>query len=104
MKGNTSVVAFTDGILILVNNALLYYNFLRQDDEGVTENDPTLQYKDNFRDWRSNGFPLSTKALNALQTGNINNAANVTLSATNNAAPTSQTKLEDDAWLSWRWS
>ena len=100
MKGNTSVVAFTDGKLILINNALLYYNFLRQDGEGATENDPTLWYKDDSRDWKGNGFPLSTKALNASQTGNNNNAANITLNATNNAALPSQSKLKDDAWLS----
>ena len=37
-KGNTSVDAFTDGKLILVNNTLLYYNFLRQDGEVATAN------------------------------------------------------------------
>ena len=41
-KGNTSVDAFTDGKLILEHNTLLYYNFLRQDGEGATANDPTL--------------------------------------------------------------
>ena len=99
-KGNTSVDAFTDGKLILINNALLYYSFLCQDGEAVEANDPTLWDKDKFRKWKTDGFPLSTKALNATQAGNTANAAKATLNATNTAAPASETKLEDDAWLS----
>ena len=100
-KGNSSVTAFTDGKLILVNNALLYYNFLRQDGEVAMANDSTLWDKDDFRNWKRDGFPVSTKALNASQTGNTN-TANVTLNTTNTATPSSKTKLEDDTWLSWR--
>ena len=94
-KGNNSVVAFTDAKLILVNNALLYYNFLRQEGEVAAANDPNLWDKDDFRDWKSDGFPVSTKARNASQTGGNNNATNITLNTTNTAA-TSKTKFEDD--------
>ena len=104
MKGNTSVDAFTDGKVILVNNALLYYNFLHQDDEVAEANDPTLWDKNEFRNLKSNGFPLRTNGLNATQAGNTANAANTTLNATNTPAPPFKTKLEEDAWLSWRWS
>ena len=68
----------------------------------VTANYPTLWDKDGFRDWKSNDFPLSIKALNAFQAGNTANAANATLNTMNTTAPSSKTKLEDDAWLSWR--
>ena len=69
-KGSTSVDAFTDGKLKLVNDILLYYNFLCQDGEIAEANDPTLWDKDDFRKWKSDGFPLSTNALNATQAGN----------------------------------
>ena len=88
-KGNSSVTAFTDGKLVLVNNVLLCYNFLRQDGEVATANHPTLWDKDDFRDWKSDGFPVSTKALNSSQTGNTN-TANVTLNTTNTATTPSK--------------
>ena len=55
--------------------------------------------KDDFRKWKSDGYPLRTNALNATQTGNTANATNATLNTTNTAVPAS---LEEDAWLSWR--
>ena len=61
-KGTTSIGAFSIGKLILVNNILLCYNFLCQEQQVVTANDPTLWDKDDFRDWKSDGFPLSTDA------------------------------------------
>jgi len=42
-------------------------------------------------------------SVDASQTGDNNNAANVTLNTTNTAAM-SKTKLKDDTWLSWRQS
>ena len=101
-KGNSSVTEFTDGKLILVNNALLYYSFLCQDGEVAEANDPTLWDKDKFRKWKTDGFSLSTKALNSKQTGNTTNAANANLNTTNTVAPGSKSKLEEDTWLSWR--
>ena len=100
-KGTTSVDAFSSGKLILVNNVLLYYNFLRQEGQGTTADDSTLWDKADFRDWKRNGFHLSTKAQNTIQAGNTANTANSTLKTTNTAAKSKQ-KLQDDAWLSWR--
>ena len=40
-KGNNSVNAFNEGKLKLVNNMLLYYNFLYQDDKDALAEDPT---------------------------------------------------------------
>ena len=102
-KGTTSVDAFSGGKLILVNNILLCYNFLCREGQGATAIDPTLWDKEDFRDWQSDGFHLSTKAQNATQAGITANAANTTLKTTNTAA-TSKTKWQDDAWLSWRQS
>ena len=96
-KGGTSVDAFTDGKLKLVNNVLLYYNFLCQDDEVADAEDPTLWVKADFRKWKSNGYPQSTEVLNAARASNTANAANATLNASNTAAPASKTKLEEDA-------
>ena len=56
-KGSTSVDAFTDGKLKLVNGILLYYNFLCQDDEVAEAEDPTLWVKACFRKWKSDGYP-----------------------------------------------
>ena len=95
-KGNNSVDAFTDEKLKLVNNVLLYYTFLYQDDEDALAEDPTQWDKGDYRKWKSRGYPLSTDAYNASQAGNNVNA-NVTLQATNATGPTSQTKLEEDA-------
>ena len=100
-KGTTSVGTFSTGKLILVNSVLLYYDFLRQEGQGVTADNPTLWDKTDFRDWKSDDFPLRTKAQNATQAGNTANAANATLKTTNTVAMT-KPKLQDDAWLSWR--
>ena len=40
-KGSNRVDAFTEGKLKLVNDVLLYYNFLHADDEQVLAEDPT---------------------------------------------------------------
>ena len=85
-KGNSNIIRFIDGKLRLVNNALLYYKFLRQDDEVTTANNPTLWDKNDFRDWKSDGFPVSTKALNASRTGNTT-TTHMTLNSTNTATP-----------------
>ena len=63
-----------------------------QEGEAATANDPNQWDKDDFRDLKSDGFPLSTKTQNASQTGGNNNTANVTFNTTNTAA-TSKTKL-----------
>ena len=102
-KGSTSVDAFTDGKLVLVNNTLLYYNFLCQDGEVVEVNNLTLCDKDDFRKWKSDCYLLSTSALNTTRTGDTVNAANFTLNTSNTAVPTS-TKGKEHAWLSWRLS
>ena len=97
-KGNAIVGAFTDEKIRLVNEVLLYYTFLYQDDEDALAKDPTQWKKRNFKKWKSRGYPLSTDAYNALKAGSN---TNVTLNTTNTAA-TPKTKLQDDAWLSWR--
>ena len=40
-KGNAIVGAFTDEKIRLVNEVLLYYTFLYQDDEDALAKDPT---------------------------------------------------------------
>ena len=47
------------------------------------------------------GYPLVTAAYNALRAGN-STTTNTTLQTSNTTAPTSKTKLEEDAYLSWR--
>ena len=99
-KGSTGVDAFTDGKLKLVNDILLYYNSLYRDDEDTLVEDPTQWVKAKFRKWKSNGYPLSTDALNASQAVDTANAVNANLNATNTREPVSKTKLEEDTWLS----
>ena len=103
-KGGTSVGAFTDRKLKLVNEVLLYYHFLCQDNKVADAEDPTLWVKEDFRKWESNGYPQSTEVLNAACASNTANASNATLNATNTTVPASITELEEDVWLSWRWS
>ena len=100
-KGNNRVDALTEGNLKQVNNVLLYHNFLCQDDKDALVEDPVQWAKADFTKWKSNGYPLSTNALNASRVSNNANT-NTTLQASNVTAPTSQTKLEDNAYLSWR--
>ena len=69
-KGNTSVDAFTGGKIKLVNNILLYYTFWYQDDRDTLAEDRILWDKDNFRNWKSNGYPKSTAAYTASQASN----------------------------------
>ena len=98
-KCNNLVNAFNEGKLKLVNDVLLYYNFLYQNDKDALTEDPTQWNKAAFRKWKSRGYPLNTDAYNVSHAGNIANP-NATLQATNATGPTSQTKLEEDAWLS----
>ena len=48
-KGNNRVDAFTERKLKLVNNVLLYYNFLYADGEKVLAEDPTQWVRGDFR-------------------------------------------------------
>ena len=100
-KGNNRVNAFNEGKLKLVNDVLLYYNFLYQDDEDALAEDPAHWDKGDFRKWKSKGYPLSIDVNNTSQAGNSSNT-NTNLQTSNVTAPTAQTKLEDDAYLSWR--
>ena len=102
-KGNNRIDAFTTGKLKLVNNVLLYYNFLYADGEMVLAEYPTQWIRDDFRQWKTLGYPVNTAALNISQTGNKANT-NTTLQASNTIAPISQTKLEENAYMSWRLS
>ena len=52
-KGKPHVDAFTDGKLKLVNNIVLYYNFLCQDDEYTLAEDPIQWVKADFRKWKA---------------------------------------------------
>ena len=99
-KGNAIVDAFTDGKIKLVNDILLYYTFLYQDDKDALAEDPTQSDKRNFKKLKSRGYPLSTNTYNTSKAGSN---TNVTLNTTNTAA-TSKTKSQNDAWLSWRQS
>ena len=102
-KSNNHMDAFTAGKLKLVNNVLLYYNFVYTDGEMVLAEYPTQWIRDDFRQWKTLGYPVNTTALNISQTGNKANT-NTTLQASNTIAPISQMKLEDDAYMSWRLS
>ena len=88
-KGNNSVNALNEGKLKLVNDVLLYYNFLYQDDKDALAEDPTQLDVKAFRKWKSRGYPLSTDAYNVSKTSSN---TNVTLNTTNTAAM-SKTKL-----------
>ena len=93
---------FNEGTLKLVNDVLLDYNFLYQDDKDSLVEDPTQWDIAAFRKWKSRGYPLNTDAYNTSKAGNNVNTANATFNATNTTGPASKTKLENDAWLSWR--
>ena len=100
-KCNSSIVAFTDAKLKLVNDVLLYYNFLYQDDKDALVEEPNQWVKGEFRKWKRRGYSLSTATYNASQAGN---SSNTTSQTSNVTTPVSKTKLERDAYLSWRQS
>ena len=95
---NITTPAFTNVKLKQVNDVLLYRNFLFKDHEYVFANDPVSWVVLDFDKWKSNGYPLSTAALNASQATNSTN----TTQQTSNVTALSGTKLKDDALLSWR--
>ena len=98
-KGNSRIDAFTGVKLKLVNDVLLYYNFLYQDDADALVEEPVQLVAEQFRKWKSRGYPLCTDAYNASRAGN---STTTTSQTSNVTAPVSGTKLEDDAYLSWR--
>ena len=104
-RRNSLVDAFTETKVKhkLVNDVLFYYNLLYKDNEENLAEELDQLAKRDFNKWKIQGYPLSTTAYNALQAGNITNTS-TTLQTSNAIAPTSQTKLEDNACLSWRQS
>ena len=94
----STIDAFKQARLKLVNDALLYCNFWFTDQEYFFANDPVKWVYLDFEIWKSNGFPLSTAAYNASQAANSTD----TTQQTSNVTAPSGTKLENDAFLSWR--
>ena len=88
----------TDIKLYLVNDVLLYNNFLYEDARKDLVDDPVQWDKRDFKKWRSKGRPISTSVLIA-SPGTI---SNTTTQQTSNVLTTSSTKLENDALVSWR--
>ena len=82
-KGTNSGNALNGGKLKLVNDVLLYNNFLYQDDKDTLAEDPTRWDVKAFRKWKSRGYPLSTDAYNASKSGSN---TNITLNTTSAAA------------------
>ena len=98
-KGTDSGTALNGGKLKLVNDVLLYYNVLYQDDEDTLAEDPTQWDVKAFRKWKNRGYPLSTDAYNASKSGST---TNVTVNTTLSTIATAKQKLQDNAFLSWR--
>ena len=97
-KGNDSVDALNKTKLKLVNDVLLYHNFLYKDKEYAKAEDPVQWIKQEFKILKSEGYHVSTVAYNASQTAN---SATTTLNTTAAAATVKQ-KEQDDTFLSWQ--
>ena len=100
-KGSSRVDAFTEGKLKLVNDVLLYYSFLYQDDEDALAEEPSQWVMGDFRKWRSRGCRKSTAAYTASLADNSTNTTSQTSKVTV-PVTVSQTKLEKDVYLNWR--
>ena len=99
-KNNTTGDAFNKEKLKLLNDVLLYYEFLYEDKEYAKADDPTQWVKQDFKIWKHRGYHISTVAYNAsLTTNSTAGTATVTTPAT--AAAVKQ-KEEDGSFLSWR--
>ena len=83
LKGIDSVDVLNKEKLKLVNDVLLYYNFLYKDKEYTKAEDPSQWIVQEFKIWKSEGYHMSTVAYNASQTAN---SANATLNTTAAAA------------------
>ena len=64
-QGNPRIDAFTDAKLKLVNDVLLYYNFLYKDNEKKLAEEPNQWVRRDFNKWKTQGYPLSTSAYTA---------------------------------------
>ena len=99
-KGNSSGDALNKAKLKLVNEVLLYYQFLYADQEYAKADDPIQWIKQDFKIWKIQGYHVSTAAYNASQAANSGTAtATVTTTA---AAATVKQKEQDDSFLSWK--
>ena len=96
-KGTDSGNTLNKGKLKLVNDVLLYYNFLYKDKELTKAEDPSQWDISEFKVWKSEGHHVSTAAYNASTTASTANAA---LNAP--AAATAKQKEQDDSFFSWR--
>ena len=88
-KGNNTGDALNKAKLRMVNNILLYYDFLFQDKEYAKADDPTQWIRQDFKIWKSQEYHKSTAdytASLAINTTTNAGAATVTTVATAAAA------------------
>ena len=88
-KGNSSGDALNKAKLKLVNDVLLYYNFLYADQEYAKADNPVQWIKQDFKIWKIWGYHVSTAAYNASQATNIA-AGTATVTTTATAAAVKQ--------------
>ena len=98
-KGTSSIAGFTNVMLKLINDVLLYYNFHYENDDDTLVEEPSQWVMRDFRKWRSTGCPKSAATYIVSL---ASNSTNTTSQTSNVTAPVSQTKLEEDTYLSWR--
>ena len=94
-KGTDTSNALNKGKLKLVNDVLLYYNFLYKDKELIKAEDPSQWDILEFKVWKSDGYHVSTTAYNASK---IASTVNATLNTPD--AVTAKQKEQDDSFLS----
>ena len=101
-KGTDTCDALNKAKVRMVNDVILYYDFLYQDKEYAKDDDPTQWIRQDFKIWKSWGYHNSTAAYTASLTVNTTTtagAATVTTAATTAAV---RQKEENDSFLSWR--
>ena len=101
MKGKkgTNTIGFAYQNIKMINDVLLYYACMYKNDNDALSEKPDQWVIADFKKLRSRGCPKNATTYTVSQAGNTTNTTSTTSNVT---APVSQTKLEEDAYLSWR--
>ena len=96
-KDRINTVGFKDQRINLINNVILYYDFVCQNDNDVVAEEPDQWVMAAFKKQRSRGCPKSTATYTTSLAGNVTKTTSI------GTVPISQTKKHVHALLSWKW-
>lgn len=97
---NLAIISLNKPKVKLILGIIHYYNLIKANKDNSIADDPTQWHRNDFKDWKQDGQPIST----AMYTASLANAnANTTENQSGSTRlAISATKDDDDVFISWR--